>query len=262
MCDVQNKLPIENERAARMQREERDSGHPLFVQIVVVMSGSVPHAGPWPLVGGAWKRQEDKTKCPKVKGIRNFDISEFLGSWYIVQYYASSEEALAYRCMRAELSVSHESAEVTMNFTYSFTDDPINEQLVGNITWKIPSSELPAHWVHAEYPYEGVYNTYVLDSDYKSWALLMHCAEKSKSPRYLSSFIMSREASLGANVISYLREKLPRYDIDLEYMFPMDQKQCNKTESPENELLVSSVVNNKRTYSTRRHPLKRKHKRF
>ena len=57
---------------------------------------------------------------------------------------------------------------------------------------------------------EGVYNTYVIDSDYKSWALLMHCAEKSKSPRYLSSFIMSREASLGANVISYLREKLPR----------------------------------------------------
>ncbi|KAL0134086.1 hypothetical protein PUN28_001156 [Cardiocondyla obscurior] len=158
-----------------------------------------------------WKRREDKTKCPKVKGIRNFDISEFLGSWYIVQYYASSEEALAYRCMRAELSVSHENAEVTMNFTYSFTDDPINELLVGNITWKIPSPDLPAHWIHAELPYEGVYNTYVLDSDYKSWALLMHCAEKSKSPRYLSSFIMSREASLGANVISYLREKLPKY---------------------------------------------------
>jgi len=39
----------------------------------------------------------------------------------------------------------------------------------------------------------------------------MHCAEKSKSSRYLSSFIMSREANLGANVISYLREKLPRY---------------------------------------------------
>ncbi|EZA61950.1 apolipoprotein D isoform X2 [Ooceraea biroi] len=209
--------------------------------------------------GATWKRREDKTKCPKVKGIRNFDISEFLGSWYIVQYYASSEEALAYRCMRAELSVSPENAEVTMNFTYSFTDDPINELLVGNITWKIPSSDLPAHWVHAEFPYEGVYNTYVLDSDYKSWALLMHCAEKSKSPRYLSSFIMSREASLGANVISYLREKLPRYDIDLEYMFPMDQKHCNKTENSEDILLPAFVSTKKST--SRRHPLKRKHRR-
>lgn len=57
---------------------------------------------------------------------------------------------------------------------------------------------------------EEVYNTYVLDSDYKSWALLMHCAEKVKSPRFLSSFIMSRELSLANNVISYLREKLPK----------------------------------------------------
>ncbi|XP_011864515.1 PREDICTED: apolipoprotein D [Vollenhovia emeryi] len=210
--------------------------------------------------GGVWRRREDKTKCPKVKGIRNFDISEFLGSWYIVQYYASSEEALVYRCMRAELSVSPENAEVTMNFTYSFTDDPINELLVGNITWKIPSPDLPAHWIHAELSYEGVYNTYVLDSDYKSWALLMHCAEKSESPRYLSSFIMSREVSLGANVISYLREKLPRYDIDLEYMFPMDQKQCNKTENPE-DVLVPALTPVKRGHVTRRHPLKRKHRR-
>ncbi|KAI4499049.1 hypothetical protein M0802_005915 [Mischocyttarus mexicanus] len=162
--------------------------------------------------GIGWKRREDKTKCPRVKGIRNFDISEFLGLWYIVQYYASSEEAVIYRCMRAELSVSSENAEVTMNFTYSFTDDPINEQLVGNITWKIPSSEFPAHWVHAEFPYEEIYNTYILDSDYKTWALLMHCAEKNKSPRYLSSFIMSRKPNLGVNVISYLREKLPKLD--------------------------------------------------
>lgn len=29
--------------------------------------------------GGVWKRREDKTKCPKVKGIRNFDISEVRG---------------------------------------------------------------------------------------------------------------------------------------------------------------------------------------
>ncbi|XP_053973992.1 apolipoprotein D [Hylaeus volcanicus] len=212
--------------------------------------------------GGTWKRREDKTKCPKVKGIRNFDISQFLGSWYIVQYYASSEEALAYRCMRAELSISSESTEVTMNFTYSFTDDPINEQLVGNITWKIPSAELPAHWVHAEYPYEGIYNTYVLDSDYNSWALLMHCAEQSKSPRYLSSFIMSREESLGPNVISYLREKLPKYDIDLEYMFPMDQNQCNKTESSELDLLIPPSIMSRKNYAARKHPLKKKHRRL
>lgn len=28
--------------------------------------------------GGVWKRREDKTKCPRVKGIRNFDITEVI----------------------------------------------------------------------------------------------------------------------------------------------------------------------------------------
>ncbi|KAJ8682144.1 hypothetical protein QAD02_017936 [Eretmocerus hayati] len=221
-----------------------------------------------PTTSGA-RRREDKTKCPKVKAARNFDVAQFLGEWFVVQYYASSEEAISYRCMRAELSLlspeqvsQHKNPGVTMNFTYSFSDDPINEQLVGNITWSIPLAEMPAHWLHAEQPYEGVYNTYVLDSDYKSWALLLHCAEKSKSPRYLSSFIMSREPSIGNNVISYLREKLPRYDVDLEYMFPMDQENCTTIDPYESQFVPPAILAAKKTYfAQRRHPLKRKHRR-
>ncbi|KDR12765.1 apolipoprotein D [Zootermopsis nevadensis] len=177
--------------------------------------------------GHPTKRREDKTKCPHVRAIRNFDLHELLGSWFVVQYYASSEEALSYGCMRPVFSVSPDRLQVSMNFTYTFTDDPASELLYGNITWEIPEPNRPSHWVHAEDTYEGVYNTYVLDSDYKSWALLLHCAEKSKSPRYLSSFIMSRQPILASNVVTYLREKLPRYDIDLAYMFPMVQTNCS-----------------------------------
>ncbi|XP_058791158.1 apolipoprotein D [Phymastichus coffea] len=212
---------------------------------------------------GSWRSRagvEDRTRCPRVKAIRNLDIGQLLGAWYVVQYYASSEEALSYQCMRAELSVQPDNAEVTMNFTYSFVDDPMNEQLFGNITWKIPEAEAPAHWLHAEVPYEGIYNTYVLDSDYKSWALLMHCAEKAKSPRYLSSLIMSRQPSLPNNVVNYLREKLPRYGIDLEYMFPMHQTDC-QTLDPFVAKPTASPIDNRDHRFQRRHPLKRKHKR-
>jgi len=51
-----------------------------------------------------------------------------------------------------------------------------------------------------------------------------------------------------------------RYDIDLEYMFPMDQRQCNKTENPE-DILLPAMVSAKKSYTNRRHPLKRKHRR-
>lgn len=37
-----------------------------------------------------------------------------------------------------------------MNFTYIFINDPLNEALLGNITWQIPDMTTPAHWVHAE----------------------------------------------------------------------------------------------------------------
>lgn len=71
-----------------------------------------------------------------------------LGKWYVVQYYATSEEAIPYRCMKADFTVSQ--FEVSMNFSYSFTDDPLNEELFGNITWKIPNPSQPAHWTHSE----------------------------------------------------------------------------------------------------------------
>ncbi|XP_039282952.1 uncharacterized protein LOC111044696 [Nilaparvata lugens] len=208
----------------------------------------------------AFKPREEKTKCPAVKALRNFDLEKLMGSWYVVQYYASSEEDLSYKCMRLEFSMStnemSEHMHVYLNFSYVFSDDPDKERLLGNITWIIPDNSHPAHWIHMEDIYEGVYNTYVLDSDYTSWSLLLHCAEKSASPRYLSSFIMSRTIKLPANVISFLREKLPRYEIDLEYMFPMSQHHCS---SPQNELHYASGHTGSKRQNGRRHPMKNVH---
>ncbi|XP_075212829.1 apolipoprotein D-like [Lycorma delicatula] len=206
-----------------------------------------------------YKPYEDKTKCPKVKALRNFDLDKLMGLWYVVQYYASSEEALSYRCMRAEFSMSPVRMEVALNFSYVFTDDPEKERLLGNITWKIPDTSQPAHWVHEEDTFEEVYNTYVLDSDYETWSLLLHCAEKSRSPRYLSSFIMSRTIRLPPNVISFLRDKLPQYDIDLEYMFPMTQHHCT---SPNNNLhYASSKKSSSSSFTSKKHPFKHSHPR-
>lgn len=52
---------------------------------------------------------------------------------------------------------------------------------------------------------EGIYNTYVIDTDYKTWALIMHCAEKAKSPKYLSALLLARTPKLPINAINFLR---------------------------------------------------------
>uniref|UniRef100_A0A1A9WCJ5 VDE lipocalin domain-containing protein n=1 Tax=Glossina brevipalpis TaxID=37001 RepID=A0A1A9WCJ5_9MUSC len=173
------------------------------------------------------KRTDLKRRCPNVRALRNFDLEAMMGFWHIIQYYASTEELPEYACMHSHFTFSSDDHHITMNFTYIFAEDPMKEQLQGNITWQIPDFSTPAHWMHTEDIYEGIYNTYVLDTDYKAWGLIMHCAEKKKHPRYLSALLLSREPQLGDNVINFLREKLPRYDIDLSFMFSINQSSCD-----------------------------------
>lgn len=89
--------------------------------------------------------------CPLVKPLRNFDLRSVLGSWNVIQYYASSEEATEYACMRCVFDIV-DGGQIVMNFTYQFADDPEREWLQGNITWKVPDEMMPSHWVHAEDP--------------------------------------------------------------------------------------------------------------
>uniref|UniRef100_A0A182X5B8 Uncharacterized protein n=1 Tax=Anopheles quadriannulatus TaxID=34691 RepID=A0A182X5B8_ANOQN len=183
------------------------------------------------------RRRPRNDRCPKVVGpkglctgivraMRNFGLNAMMGSWYVIQYFASTEMFPEYGCMRSSFVTS--DGYVTMNFTYVFLDDPLATFQQGNITWIIPNYGQPAHWVHAESSYEEIYNTYVIDTDYRSWALIMHCAEKTKSQKYLSALMLAREPTLGQNVINFLREKLPRYDIDVENMFPIPQTNCTR----------------------------------
>lgn len=79
------------------------------------------------------------------------------GSWNVIEYYASSEEVEIYRCMRSTFNLSPDVPEISMDFTYSYADDPDNEMLTGNITWNIPSFEMPGHWVHEETPCKALY---------------------------------------------------------------------------------------------------------
>lgn len=97
---------------------------------------------------------------------------------------------------------------------------------------------------------EGVYNTFVLDCK-DTWAVLLHCAEKPSSPRYLSSILLSRNKTVPVNVLSYVRDKLPKYGVQLEYTFPMVQDDCSPAVSP----LYYAGAGNKKTINNNKHPM-------
>lgn len=153
--------------------------------------------------------------------MKGYDLGGIVGDWFVIQYYASSLEMPEYSCMRSNFKVDFE--HVRMNFNFTYADDPYNENISGNLSWIVPNMDVPSHWTHMEekceflffniarffcvlfFPDREIYNTYVIDTDYDSWALVLHCAEKGKSPVYLSALLLSRTEELSGNVITYLR---------------------------------------------------------
>ena len=89
-----------------------------------------------------------------MKALRNFHIQDMMGFWYVVQYFASSEEMPEYACMRSSFSFAEQQQKlmhVTMNISYLYAEDPSKQPQYGNISWFIPNTAVPAHWMHTEY---------------------------------------------------------------------------------------------------------------
>lgn len=49
--------------------------------------------------------------------MRNFNLTSILGSWYVMQYYASSEEVSEYSCMRSVFSMHEEHVSIYFKLT-------------------------------------------------------------------------------------------------------------------------------------------------
>ncbi|CAL8127325.1 unnamed protein product [Orchesella dallaii] len=167
-----------------------------------------------------------REKCPDVRAMKDFNIFNILGSWYVVQYYSSSEEALTYHCMRAEFGLSSGYMDMIMKLTYIYADDPGEEAQTGNMTWQIPDPRRPEHWRHTENPYKGVYNTDVIDTDYTTWLILLHCSDPESEKKFLSTFVLSRTAYIDKLTTDYLREKIGHYNVPMEYLFGVNQTFC------------------------------------
>jgi len=168
-----------------------------------------------------------KDHCPEVPKIgENFNIFEILGPWYVVQYYSSSEEALTYHCMRTEFGLSNGNMDMKMRLTYKYAADPNEETQMGNITWQIPDPMRPEHWRHTEDHYKGVYNTDVVDTDHNSWLILLHCSDPESEKKFLSTFVLSRTPYMDSVTTNYLRDKVTAYDVNLDYLFPVNQTFC------------------------------------
>lgn len=48
-----------------------------------------------------------------MRALRNFDLEPMMGNWYVVQYYASTEELPEYACMRSHFTFTSDDQHVS-----------------------------------------------------------------------------------------------------------------------------------------------------
>lgn len=52
-----------------------------------------------------FRRWDFLERCPVVKSMRNLQLNEMMGHWYVIQYYSSTEDTPEYKCMRGDLEI-------------------------------------------------------------------------------------------------------------------------------------------------------------
>jgi hypothetical protein len=80
-------------------------------------------------------------------------------------------------------------------------------------------------WIFAD---KGIYSTDVVDTDYENWLILLHCSDPESQKKFLSTFVFSRSPTMDKMTVEYLRDKISFYDVELEYLFPVNQTNCYK----------------------------------
>lgn len=80
--------------------------------------------------------------------MRNYNLNGISGDWFVIQYYASSLELPEYSCMRSNFQIDFE--HVSMNFNFTYADDPFHEKISGDLSWFVPNLDVASHWTHME----------------------------------------------------------------------------------------------------------------
>lgn len=66
----------------------------------------------------------------------------------------------------------------------------------------------------------------MIDTDYTSWLILLHCSDPESEKKFLSTFVLSRTAYIDRTTTEYLREKIGNYNVPMEYLFSVNQTFC------------------------------------
>ena len=161
--------------------------------------------------------------------MKNFELSEFLGDWYLLEYEFAAEtklthlDCLNFKFTLNDVGIGSDMSVMVSNFTFRFPPKT-------GFTYHIPTFGLfstndNGQWTTNFKNVDMV--SVVVDTDYSRWAVLAQCTKNSYgAPTFGSSRILSRSRTLSSADLDRARAAIREAGIEGPYKYSIDQQDC------------------------------------
>ncbi|GLH01789.1 Lazarillo protein [Gryllus bimaculatus] len=176
------------------------------------------------ILGGVSSHTYHLGTCPKVEAMDDFQMSKFLGIWYVVQKTSTGSS-----CLANNYTVDHESGgylleQTSQHLILGLTSLDHTYRYTGKLS--VPRPNVPAK-MQVNFPLSvaGSATYTVFATDYENYAGIFTCQKLTFAHRQSAS-ILSRKRTLEKQYVDKLRNKLSSYGIDPFDLSIIDQSGC------------------------------------
>uniref|UniRef100_A0A1B0CDV4 Putative apolipoprotein d/lipocalin n=1 Tax=Lutzomyia longipalpis TaxID=7200 RepID=A0A1B0CDV4_LUTLO len=167
-------------------------------------------------------------QCPNVEPASDFQMSQFLGIWYVVQKTSTASTCIIYNITRGEEPGEYRIEQTSQHFALGLT--PLRHEYSYTGTLTVPDNDIPAK-MKVKFPLSvaGSSSFTVFMTDYQQYAGIFSCQKLTFAHRR-SATILSRTKTLDKIYLDKIRSRLANFAVD-----PFDLSIVNQNDCPKNE---------------------------
>jgi len=178
--------------------------------------------------------------CPRVDPINEFDMSKFLGRWYVVQKFSTASSCWTYDFIRNKTDNSLRIVQSRDHVILDTVGLDNNYRYTGSLD--VPDANRPA-FMRVRFPMSlaGKADYVVFATDFENYGAVYSCQSVLFGHRRTAS-ILSRRPTLDQIYINKVRAKLESFGVDAHDFSIIDQTDCKVL--PSTSLLNVGVDSN------------------
>ncbi|CAG2059420.1 unnamed protein product [Timema podura] len=163
--------------------------------------------------------------CPTVEPVANFDMTKFLGKWYVIQKTSTGSRCLINNYTQGSGERNYTLEQISEHFLLGLTSVDHQYRYVGLLS--VPDPNSPAKMtVRFPLSVAGSASYTVISTDYNNYAGVFTCQKLAFAHRQ-SATILSRTPTLEKAMVDKVRSRLSSFNVDPFDLSIINQTACN-----------------------------------